>query len=90
MANYGRIQAVVIATLTGNVVYERFYDSFSDLEKSDLRSALQQVNQPLTAAYPCRVVISGSHGTCCTSERRRAPGVWPPRACATAMPAGGW
>lgn len=45
MANYGRIQAVVIATLTGNVVYERFYESFADQEKADLRSALQQVTE---------------------------------------------
>ena len=53
MANYGRIQSVVIATLTGNVVYERFYDSFTDLEKADLRAALQQVKSAPVTALAC-------------------------------------
>ncbi len=43
MADYGRIQAVVIATVSGNVVYERFYNAFTDLDKAALRASLQQV-----------------------------------------------
>ena len=43
MADYGRIQAIVIATVSGNVVYERFYNAFTDLDKADLRASLQQV-----------------------------------------------
>lgn len=63
MANYGRIQAVVIATLTGNVVYERFYENFTDLEKSDLRSALQQVNRAqYYAPLLQRAAVIHTHG----------------------------
>ena len=44
MADYGRIQAIVIATVSGNVVYERFYNAFTDLGKAELRASLQQVD----------------------------------------------
>ncbi len=44
MADYGRIQAIVIATVSGNVVYERFYDALTDLDKADLRASLQEVH----------------------------------------------
>ena len=47
MADYGRIQAVVIATVSGNIVYERFYDAFTDLDKADLRASLQEVHCPV-------------------------------------------
>ena len=35
----GRIQCLLIATRGGHVVYERFYDSFSEVEKSEIRAA---------------------------------------------------
>ena len=46
MGDYGRIQALVIATLPGHVVYERFYAAFTDLERAELRAALQVRLQP--------------------------------------------
>ncbi len=52
MADYGRIQAIVIATISGNVVYERFYDAFSDLDKADLRASLQEVGGVSDRADP--------------------------------------
>ena len=52
MADYGRIQAIVIATVSGNVVYERFYDAFSDLDKADLRASLQEVRSCATRVPP--------------------------------------
>lgn len=41
MGDYGRIQALVIATMPGHVVYERFYSTFTDLERAEMRAALQ-------------------------------------------------
>lgn len=47
MGDYGRIQALIIANLKGNVVYERFYAAFTDLERADLRSAMQEAAVPI-------------------------------------------
>ena len=41
MGDYGRIQALIVANLKGHVVYERFYSAFTDLERADMRSAMQ-------------------------------------------------
>ena len=49
MADYGRIQAIVIATVSGNVVYERFYDALTDLDKADLRASLQEVRPAIAS-----------------------------------------
>ena len=35
----GRIQALLIATREGHVLYERFYDAFTEIEKAEIRSA---------------------------------------------------
>ena len=35
----GRIQCLLIASRSGHVIYERFYDSFSEVEKAEIRSA---------------------------------------------------
>ncbi|KAK9810121.1 hypothetical protein WJX72_005088 [[Myrmecia] bisecta] len=45
----GRIQALVVATTSGSVVYERFYARLSDLEKADLRSAFYKASEPALA-----------------------------------------
>jgi hypothetical protein len=46
MGDYGRIQALVIATMKGHVVYERFYSTFTDLERAEMRAALQVPDAP--------------------------------------------
>ena len=35
----GRIQTVLIATRSGHVVYERFFDRFLEAEKAEIRAA---------------------------------------------------
>jgi hypothetical protein len=37
----GRIHCVLIATKAGEVVYERFYDRLSELDKAEIRAAFQ-------------------------------------------------
>ena len=37
----GRIHAILIAARSGAVVYERFYDRLSELDKGELRAAFQ-------------------------------------------------
>ena len=51
MADYGRIQALVVATLPGHVVYERFYSTFTDLERADLRAALQVGTRAMCSSH---------------------------------------
>ncbi|KAK9861641.1 hypothetical protein WJX84_008038 [Apatococcus fuscideae] len=43
---FGRIQCVLVATSVGDVVYERFYDKFSDLERADIRAAFYSTTEP--------------------------------------------
>jgi hypothetical protein len=50
MGDYGRIQALVIATMKGHVVYERFYSTFTDLERAEMRAALQTAADPILPA----------------------------------------
>lgn len=38
----GRIQAIIIATSAGNVVYERFYEKFGEQEKAELRATVAE------------------------------------------------
>jgi hypothetical protein len=42
----GRIYSLLLATRSGQVVYERFYDSFSEAEKAEIRAAFDQVAPP--------------------------------------------
>ncbi len=37
----GRIHCVLVATKLGEVVYERFYDRLSELDKAEIRAAFQ-------------------------------------------------
>lgn len=39
----GRVNALLIATRQGHVVYERFYESLSEAEKAEVRGAFDQV-----------------------------------------------
>ena len=43
----GRIQAVVLANNRSNVIYERFYAKFSDLERASIREAFQHAGESL-------------------------------------------
>lgn len=46
---FGRILYFGIANKGGRVLYERWYDSFSELEKSQIRVALDQTSEPFLA-----------------------------------------
>jgi len=45
----GRIQSVIIATSSGNVVYERFYERMSEHEKAELRAYLAEAGNASTS-----------------------------------------
>ncbi|KAI8465929.1 MAG: Zeta2-COP [Monoraphidium minutum] len=42
MSDFGRIHCVVVATKAGQVVFERYYDRYTELEKAEIREAFQQ------------------------------------------------
>ena len=46
----GRVNALLVATRHGQVVYERFYDSFSEAEKAEIRAEFDQVAGPSSGA----------------------------------------
>ncbi|CAL8469515.1 g9056 [Coccomyxa elongata] len=48
MENCGRIQCALIATTSSHVIYERFYDRFSDIEKAEIRSAFHSAQRELS------------------------------------------
>jgi hypothetical protein len=46
----GRVHALLIATRQRQVVYERFYDNFSEGEKAEIRGAFDQVAGPSSSS----------------------------------------
>ena len=46
----GRVNALLIATRQRQVVYERFYDNFSEGEKAEIRGAFDQVAGPSSSS----------------------------------------
>lgn len=40
--DFGHIHSVIVTTKDGNVVYERYYDRLSEMDKSELRATLYQ------------------------------------------------
>lgn len=39
--SFGRIHCFLVATKAGDVIYERFYDRLSEVEKAEVRAAFQ-------------------------------------------------
>ena len=35
----GRVQCLLVASKDGYVIYERFYDNFSDIQKAEIRAS---------------------------------------------------
>jgi hypothetical protein len=50
MTDFGRVHCIVIATKAGEVVYERFYDRFTELDKAEIRAAFQQATDNVNLA----------------------------------------
>jgi hypothetical protein len=51
MEDFGRVHALVIATKAeGAVLYERYYDRYSELDKAEIRAAFQQAAEASGAA----------------------------------------
>lgn len=51
MSDYGRIHCVVVATKAGQVVFERYYDRYTELEKAEIREALQTATDHVNLAH---------------------------------------
>jgi hypothetical protein len=48
MDGFGSIHCLLIATKAGEVIYERFYERFTELEKSEIRAAFQQATDTIS------------------------------------------
>jgi hypothetical protein len=78
MGDYGRIQALIIATVKGHVVYERFYSTFTDLERAEMRAALQVTGAPHGRCHPWHALLMGGAASACSEPA--------PQSSATAHP----
>jgi hypothetical protein len=45
MSDFGRIHAFVVTNRNGSVLYERFYDQLSEIQKAEMRTALGQCSR---------------------------------------------
>lgn len=45
MADFGRIHCFSVANRSGCIVYERFFDRLSEVQKAELRNALGQCSR---------------------------------------------
>lgn len=55
----GRVIAVLVSTLDGSVIYERFYARLSELERADMRAAAAATAATLFARPPTHDGIDG-------------------------------
>jgi hypothetical protein len=72
MTDFGRVHCIVVATKAGEVVYERFYDRFTELDKAEIRAAFQQAtdivnlasdNQDFVGTFRYACVVRGSRSS---------------------------
>jgi hypothetical protein len=42
--DFGRVHCIVISNKSGAVVYERYYDRYTELDKAEIRAAFQQAS----------------------------------------------
>ena len=52
MEGVDHIYCILIATASSYVVYERFYSKFSEVEKAEIRTALQRTQEELSQEMP--------------------------------------
>ena len=67
MADFGRIHAFLISNRPGHVLYERFYDRLSELQKGELRTAFSQCSRDVGAMQDQHVGVGNF---------RRVGGAW--------------
>lgn len=48
----GRIHALIVATTSGNVVYERFYERLNEQDKAEMRASLSEAAEAGMARAP--------------------------------------
>ena len=71
MTDFGRIHAVSITNRNGSIIYERFYDRLSEIQKAELRTALGQCSRDVARMpnghvgvgnFRCAVDLTNSYG----------------------------
>jgi hypothetical protein len=51
MSDFGRLHCLVVATKSGQVVFERYYDRYTELEKAEIREAFQAAADTVNLAH---------------------------------------
>ena len=64
MADFGRVHAFAIASRNGCVVYERFYDRLSEVQKAELRNALGQCSRDVAKMQNAQVGVGNFRCAC--------------------------
>jgi hypothetical protein len=68
--DFGRIHCIAVTTKAGEVVYERFYDRYTELDKAEIRAAFQQTAEranfnhdgaDFVGSFRCWLTLRGCH-----------------------------
>lgn len=62
--DFGRIHCFLVATKNGDVVYERYYDAYTELDKAEIRAAFQQAADNVNLAADDQDFVASFKGGC--------------------------
>lgn len=74
MTDFGHIHAICITNRSGSIVYERFFDRLSEIQKAELRTALGQCSRDVARMQNGHVGV-GNFRYFCSSNCIHAVGV---------------
>lgn len=61
----GRIQCLLVSSVDGYVIYERFYDMFNDIQKAEIRASLDDAIEGAEIKDDLEVVGRFKYAYCC-------------------------
>eukprot|EP00877_Chromochloris_zofingiensis_P011951 jgi/Chrzof1/7009/Cz02g07150.t1 len=61
---FGRVHCFLVATKSGQVVYERYYDRYTELDKAEIRAAFQQATEQVNLANDNHDFVGAFRGGC--------------------------
>lgn len=74
--DFGRVHCFLVATKGGAVVYERYYDRYTELDKAEVRAAFQQATDTVSLANDGHDFVgSFRQGGACSWAAMRRDGV---------------
>jgi hypothetical protein len=73
MADFGRVHAFAVTNRSGCVVYERFYDRLSEVQKAEMRNALGQCSRDVAKMNSGQVGVGNFRCALLSPQPRACP-----------------